>query len=398
MIKTKISAILLAALTACAIPTAVQANYQQENKIIAESLNNDSAELVTESLSNYSLGYMSWGVKHMGLDKLQKKFENSGKKLPEVRVAVMDTGIKKSNRYLQGRYLNEGYNFIDNNTNFDDDQYHGTEVSGIIADGTSSNVKILPIKVMDEKGDGKMSDTAKGIYYALEHGADVINLSLSGNDKNNTYHSLDDAIAEAISRNVIVIAAAGNEDTDASFRYPANKENVITITSVNKNNTLGLLANYGSVIDFALPGMNILAPHKSIMLLDSGTSMAAPHAAAAAALLKTWDKAINQDEVMQIFKEYAIDLGEKGFDNTYGWGMINLARFDINRKPLPHFVRGDANGDGVVNITDVTCIQQMLAELEPEQYDEKAADYDGDGVVTIHDATAIQYMIADMEE
>ena len=65
MKKIKITAILLAALTACAIPTAVQANYQQENKIIAESLNNDSAELVTESLSNYSLGYMSWGVKHM---------------------------------------------------------------------------------------------------------------------------------------------------------------------------------------------------------------------------------------------------------------------------------------------------------------------------------------------
>ena len=274
MKKIKITAILLAALTACAIPTAVQANYQQENKIIAESLNDDSAELVTESLSNYSLGYMSWGVKHMGLDKLQKKFENSGKKLPEVRVAVMDTGIKKSNRYLQGRYTDDGYNFVDNNTNVDDDQYHGTEVSGIIADATTSNVKILPIKVMDKNGDGKMADTAKGIYYALDHGADVINLSLSGDDKNHTYHSLDDAIAEAISRNVIVVVAAGNQDTDASLRYPANKDNVITITAVNKSNKLGLLANYGSVIDFALPGMSILAPHKSIMMLDSGTSMA----------------------------------------------------------------------------------------------------------------------------
>ena len=398
MKKRKITAILLAALTACTIPAAVQANYQQENKVIAESLSNDSAELVTESLSNYSLGYMSWGVKHMGLDKLQKKFENSGKKLPEVRVAVMDTGIKKSNRYLQGRYTDDGYNFVDNNTNVDDDQYHGTEVSGIIADATTSNVKILPIKVMDKNGDGKMADTAKGIYYALDHGADVINLSLSGDDKNHTYHSLDDAIAEAISRNVIVVVAAGNQDTDASLRYPANKDNVITITAVNKSNKLGLLANYGSVIDFALPGMSILAPHKSIMMLDSGTSMATPHAAAAAALLKTWDKSINQEEVREIFKEYAIDLGDKGFDDTYGWGMVNLGDFDINREPLPRFIRGDANGDGTVNIADVTCIQQVLAELDPEQYDEKAADYDGDGVVTIHDATAIQYMIADMEE
>ena len=113
------------------------------------------AELSTESLSNYSLGYMSWGVRRMGLDKLQEKLEKSGKTLPEVRVAVLDTGLKKTNRYLQGRYVDEGYNFIKNNTDYDDDQYHGTEVSGVIADGTSSNVKILPIKVMDENGDGK---------------------------------------------------------------------------------------------------------------------------------------------------------------------------------------------------------------------------------------------------
>lgn len=386
MIKTKISAILLAALTACTIPVALQANYWKEN------------EVVTESLSNYSLGHMSWGIKHMGLDKLQKKIENSGKKLPEVRVAVLDSGIKKTNRYLQGRYTEDGYNFIKNNTDFDDDQFHGTEVSGVIVDGTPSNVKILPIKVNNASGSGTLNNVSRGIYYAIEHNADVINLSLSASDLNHTQTILDDAIDAALKKGIIVIAAAGNQGVDVADRYPANKENILTITSIDKNNTITGSVNTGRTIDFALPGEKVLVPYKSIMMLDSGTSLAAPHAAAAAALLKTWDKSINQEEVMEIFKEYAIDLGAKGYDTTFGWGMINLADFDINRKPLPHFVRGDANGDGVVNITDVTCIQQMLAELEPEQYDEKAADYDGDGVVTIHDATAIQYMIADMEE
>lgn len=353
-------------------------------------------ELTTESLSNYSLGYMSWGIRHMGLDKLQEKLEKSGKELPEVRVAVLDTGIKKSNRYLQGRYTDDGYNFIANNTDFDDDQYHGTEVSGIIADGTSSNVKILPIKVMDDKGDGKMADTAKGIYYALEHGADVINLSLSGDDKNHTYHSLDDAIAEAVARNVVVVVAAGNQGGDASLRYPANKDNVITVTSVYRNNTLGLLANYGAPIDFALPGMNVLVPHRSIMMLDSGTSLAAPHAAAAAALLKTWCKDLNQDQIVEIFKQYTVDLGDPGFDTTYGWGMLDLSSFDINQEPpAAPYTLGDANCDGAIDIRDVTCMLRLLALVNQGICDKRAADLNFDGKVTIDDATILQSVLAE---
>ena len=391
-----------AAITACAVPTVLQSNDRNETGIVAESLGSDSPEVVAESLSNYLPGHMSWGVKRMGLDQLQKKLESSGKKLPEVKVAVLDTGIKKSNRYLQGRYTEDGYNFISNNTDFDDDQYHGTEVSGVIADGTSSNVKILPIKVMDKNGDGKMANTAKGIYYALDHGADVINLSLSGDDKNHTFHSLDDAIAEAISRNAVVVVAAGNQDTDASLRYPANKDNVITITSVNKANTLGLLANYGSVVDFALPGMNVLVPHKSIMLLDSGTSLAAPHAAAAAALLKTWCKDLNQEQIVEIFKQYAVDLGEPGFDNVYGWGMLDLSSFDINAAPPEKPVgpepalTGDVNLDGTVDINDATMLQRYLAELltlTDEQL--LAADVNRDGNVNVNDVTQIQRILCE---
>lgn len=360
----------------------------------AETVKPES-ELITESLNNYSLGYMSWGVRRMGLDKLQEKLENSGKELPEVRVAVLDTGLKKTNRYLQGRYLDEGYNFVDNNANYDDEQYHGTEVCGVVADGTSSNVKILPVKVMDDK-DGNMADTAKGIYYALDHGADVINLSLSGDDKNHTYHSLDNAIAEAVSRNVVVVVAAGNQDGDASLRYPANKDNVITITSINKNNGLGLFANTGSVVDFALPGMNILAPHKNIMLPDSGTSLAAPHAAAAAALLKTWCKDLNQDQIYEIFKQYAVDLGKPGYDTTFGWGMIDLSSFDINQEPpVKPYTLGDANGDGTVDVRDVSCILRVMALGNPGTYDERAADLNGDGEVTIDDATVLQSVLAE---
>ena len=380
-IRYRILSAMLAAVAVLAVPFGASAAETGEDS--------------TGALNNYLLGYMSWGVKKMGLDVLQEKLEKSGKTLPEVRVAVLDTGISTSNKYLKGRYV-DGYNFIDNNTNFEDDQYHGTEVSGVIADGTSSNVKIIPIKVMDSKGDGKMSDTAKGIYYALDHGADVINLSLSGDDKNHTYHSLDKAIADALARNVVVVVAAGNQETDASVRYPANKNNVITITAVNKQNKLALLANYGAPVDFALPGMNILAPHKNIMMPDSGTSLAAPHAAAAAALLKTWRKDLNQAQIFEILKQYSVDLGEKGVDDTYGFGMIDLSTFDINKTPeqiVPVTV-GDINKDGRVNIQDAACLQRRLAELPAGVCDVRAADIDRNGKVDISDVTALQNQLA----
>lgn len=379
----------------------------------------------TSALNGYRLGYMSWGVKAMGLDVLQEKLEKSGRELPEVIVAVLDTGLNTSNRYLQGRYI-DGYNFINNTPDYNDDQYHGTEACGVIADGTSSNVKILPLKVMDQKGDGKMQDTAKAIFYALDHGADVINLSLSGNDKNHTYHSLDEAIAEAVSRGVVVTVAAGNESCDVSLRYPANKDNVITVTSVNKNNSLGLLANYGSHVDFALPGMNILMPHKTGLtsaFIDSGTSFAAPHAAAAAALLKTWDKSLNQAEIYEIFKQHAVDIGEKGRDDTFGWGMLDFSDFDINSvyerpteppteaptvapteaptqaptEPVPAVLLGDADCDGDVTLSDVTLIQRILNDVPvPGSFSLQAADIDGDGDLTVTDATFIQRFLAEM--
>ena len=411
---------------------------------VAESYNRDNVVFVTESLNNYALGYMSWGVKHMGLDVLQKKFEQKGN-LPEVKVAVIDSGINTSNRYVQNRYTNDGYNFINNTTDFNDDQYHGTMVSGIIADCTSSNVKVLPLKVNDASGRGNMNNVKKAIYYAIEHNADVINLSLSSEDPNRTITVLDDAIADAVSNGLVVVVAAGNQSGDTAYRYPANKENVITITSIDKNDKIADSANTGADVDFALPGVSVLAPYKRLpaMMIDSGTSLAAPHAAAAAALLKTWDKDITQDQVVEVLKQYSVDLGAKGFDNSYGWGMINLSSFDINAappepvtepttepdtepitepttepttEPIPDpttepiteptaeptvepttapvaepVLIGDVNFDGVIDILDSVLVQRRATDSI--DFDEKqayAADVNDDGVIDILDAMDIQ--------
>ena len=229
-----------------------------------------------------------------------------------------------------------------------------------------------------------MSNVSKAIYYAIDHNADVINLSLSAEDPNHSIKILDDAIDAAVKKGIVVVAASGNQSADANDRYPGNKDNVLTITSVDKNNQIGENANTGSCVDFALPGVSITAPYKSgllSMFVDTGTSLAAPHAAAAAALLKTCNKNLNQDDIKEILINYSVDLGDSGFDNTYGWGMINLADYDINsaeRKilsfdgetvtlvdnsgnttsiPFAKYINKsyyllDVNGDGIVNAKD----------------------------------------------
>ncbi|MBQ9471844.1 MAG: S8 family serine peptidase [Ruminococcus sp.] len=421
-IKNRMISALLALVLTLSFTTAVNAVDTDQGDTVFEN----------EALSSYPLGHMSWGVSHMGLDKLQKKLENSGKPLPEVRVAVIDSGINTSNPFLKGRYTDDGYNFISNSTDITDEEYHGTTVSGRIADATSSNVKVLPIKVNGKDGKGNMKNVSKGIYYAIEHGADVINLSLSSEDPNHSLTILDEAIEAAVSRGIAVTVASGNQKGDIKYRYPANKDNVLTITSIDSSDMIGENANTGEGVDFALPGVMILAPYKREMFFSTGTSLAAPHAAAAAALLKTWDKSLTQSEIKDIFIKYSVDLGDKGYDTTYGWGMIDLGGFDIDSEVKPTHeptqpvteastdaptqpatheptvsptqpatdetvaptqvaaLLGDADRDGDVTSADAAAVQRAIVKMAVPSLDMIAADTDGDGELTVTDATFIQ--------
>ncbi|MCP1190070.1 S8 family peptidase [Priestia flexa] len=244
-------------------------------------------------------------------------------------IAVIDTGVDLDHPDLRRRLTN-GYNVLLNNNFPDDDNGHGTHVSGIIASETNNHEglagvtwynKIMPIKAMGAKGYGTTFDIAKGIFWAVDHGADIINMSLG-----NYQHSslLKEAIDYAYNKNVVLIAAAGNENT-MQPSYPAAFPNVLSVAAVSYTGQRASFSNYGDYIDVSAPGVQIPSTYFNQQYAAlSGTSMASPHVAGLAGLLLSANPNLTNQEVIEIIKNSTYDLGIPGTDNEFGNGLINV--------------------------------------------------------------------------
>jgi len=264
---------------------------------------------------------LSWGKGSIGVQTLIDKLENSNE---EIIVAVLDTGVDSNHEFLKDRMIS-GYNAIEDNFDTTDRDSHGTHVSGIIKDSTSSNIKIMPVKVLDDLGYGEDYSISKGIYYAADHGADVINMSLGGPGESPMQK---EAIEYAIGKNVVVVVAAGNDSKNTKYFYPAGEEEVIVVSAVDNNDEFAIFSNYGESVDIAGPGVDINSsvPNNKYESFN-GTSMATPYVAGVAAMLKLEDVSRNNQQVEQILKNYTDDRGILGKDDYFGMGIINFKEY-----------------------------------------------------------------------
>ncbi|NHM26459.1 S8 family serine peptidase [Desulfofundulus sp. TPOSR] len=274
----------------------------------------------------------NWGIARTGADKLSQRVTGNS----EAVVAVVDSGVDARHPLLYGRVL-PGYDFANGDDDAADDNGHGTHIAGIIAmEAGNQRVRILPVKVLDSSGKGYDSDIADGIYYAVDHGADVINLSIGGPGRSPV---LEEAVNYAVSRGVVVVAAAGNSSADASGYSPAGIQACITVSAVDRNDTITKFSNYGTVVDIAAPGKDIVSSvpldADTDGILDGytsydGTSMAAAFVSGIAALLRVNDGSITVQQVENAIALNADDAGEKGRDPYYGFGIINFSNYLIN--------------------------------------------------------------------
>lgn len=275
-----------------------------------------------------------------------------------VTVAIIDTGIAYENygwNYqkapdLANTCFVSGYDFVNNDSHPNDDEGHGTHVAGTVAQSTNNNLGVagvafnaclMPIKVLNNNGSGTYTDIANGIIWATDHGAQVINLSLGGSS---AAQVLEEAVAYAYNKGVTVVAAAGN-DGSSNISYPAAYDNyVIAVGATQYDENLAPYSNYGSGLDLVAPGGNTNLDQNNDGYVDGvlqqtfikqswrttwgyyfmqGTSMAAPHVAGAAALIIAHGNATTPNEIQTALQETAKDLGTTGFDETYGWGLVD---------------------------------------------------------------------------
>jgi thermitase len=250
---------------------------------------------------------------------------------PKVVIAVVDTGVDYRHPEFKGQLVN-GVNILTGTDRAQDDNGHGTHVAGVIAARTNNLEgiagidwagKIMPVKAMDAEGSGSVLDIADGIIWAVDHGANVINLSL-GEYAGSEY--LHEAIRYAYNKGAVLVAAMGNDGiSDPS--YPAAYPEVIAVAANDENNETADFSNYGNHTSVSAPGVSIPStyPNNRYAAL-SGTSMATPHVAGVAALIRSINPKLTPEEVRKIIETTADDLGPAGFDEYYGHGQINVAR------------------------------------------------------------------------
>jgi serine protease len=298
-----------------------------------------------QTIPNDTEYYKQWNLKMLGLESTWETNKGSDK----VIVAVIDTGILPDHPDLKKNII-EGYDFIDNDSNPTDTSpgfSHGTHIAGIIGAITNNNqgiaainwnVKIMPVRVIGPEGSGGYSTLISGIRWAVDNGANVINLSLAGTADSN---SLKDSIDYAIENNVSVIAAAGNNGS-TPILYPAQYPEVISVGAVGPTKLKAYYSNYGPNLDLVAPGgdssiysenYNTILSTAGYMNLNGqithqynwaqGTSMATPHVTGIVALL--YSVGINDPIfIEQLLKDTADDLGQPGKDYEYGAGLVNI--------------------------------------------------------------------------
>lgn len=261
---------------------------------------------------------------------------------PGVIIAVLDTGVDLGHPDLAPKIESSGYDFANDDDDATDDHWHGTHVAGIAAADTDNGAgvagvawdcRILPVKVLDQNGDGYYSWIAAGIVWAADNGADVINLSLGG-----PYDDpfLEDACRYACERGAVIAAAAGNESS--AVLYPAAYDAyVLAVTATDYNDAVAGFSNRGPEVDVAAPGVYILstAPRLYVgesnppYLFATGTSQATPHVSGLAALVAWAKPDLPPAEVMNVVRYTADDVNRASYpgrDDYAGYGRINMER------------------------------------------------------------------------
>lgn len=302
-------------------------------------------------LTGSASGQLRWGLKEVRAPSAWKTTKGSRK----VVVAVIDSGIDKDIEHLDKNLWanedeipndgkdNDGNGYVDDVHGWDFRNgeesskaenlfYHGTFVAGLIASsvdtsrgtgGVAPGIEIMDLRFLDSDGHFYTSDWDKlteSINYAVDNGADIINLSLYASLP--PPPSVHRAIKRADRKGVFVVGIAGNRG--GRVRYISSWDEIITVGAINKEGKPTNFTNFGNSVDIAAPGKNILSYKPGGDLASAaGTSFAAPHVAGTAALLLSENPELSNDDLKDLLFRSARDTYSKGNDQKTGHGIVD---------------------------------------------------------------------------
>jgi subtilisin family serine protease len=276
-----------------------------------------------------------WGLDMIHADEAHLVTSGAG-----ATVAVIDTGIDAAHADLQGR-IGPGWDFVDGDATPQDGNGHGTHVSGIVAadagngigvDSVAPAATVMPVRVLDNGGTGSDADVAKGIDWATNHGADVINLSLGGSLPLAGLGLPDEtsaAVQRAVDQGVVVVAAAGNDGLPFCENNSAQGK-VLCVGAVDKRGNRSFYSSFGQGLGLVAPGgSDLMGTDEDIWSTWNdggyqelaGTSQATPHVSGVAALLAS--VGVRGQSAVQRILATATDLGTPGPDLQFGAGLVN---------------------------------------------------------------------------
>lgn len=328
--------------------------FAEENKVVSLSLTTNDPYLSSAGSWGQPFDDL-WGLKRIGAPEAWATTNGSG-----IVVAVVDSGLDLNHADIAANVWrnigevagnlvdDDGNGYVDDVYGYNgvawaqaplDDHGHGTHVSGTIAAvgnngagviGIAWGAKIMAGKAIDSYGNGYDGWLATAIIYAAQNGADVINNSWGAWG---TSQTIAEAVDYAYSLGAVVVAAAGNSSDDALNYYPANHPKAITVAATSWGDYLASFSNRGSKIDVAAPGVEVLSlraagtsmgsPLNAGYTVANGTSMAAPHVAGVAALILDAHPEYSSEQVRQVLRVSAGDLGSAGFDMSFGYGHVD---------------------------------------------------------------------------
>jgi hypothetical protein len=258
---------------------------------------------------------ISWNYKKMAVPR-SKRTGLTGR---GVKVAVIDTGIATHPDLV----VSGGHSFVSYTNSYEDDNGHGTHVAGIIAAGDNGfgivgvapDSRIYSLKSLDQNGVGFLSDIITAIDWAITNRMDVINVSLG---------TSQDSI---VLKSFMVVAAAGNEGNPEGIgdtvSVPARYQSAIAVAATDEQNNRASFSATGPAIEVSAPGVDVVSTYlQNDYVMMAGTSMAAPAVTGTIALLKQAKPGISALEIREALRKYAVDLGNKGKDDWFGYGLV----------------------------------------------------------------------------